>query len=269
MNDRYNLSQFYGSNGAELPYISFQDLKGDFYRVVNLEAISMALDFPSGSSKKTRKEIESTWTNTLPKLEKLKSLAVKHRLNQDFFEVICQMPNLERLFLFGASVEDISSITKLTKLQRLDLQSFTQLKDISPLSTLKNLKVLSIDNCFKVENYEIIGELTGLIGLELCGDTFAPKKLRLDSLKSFTKLKHLKHLDLSTASVIDGSYECVLEMESLERFDSVAKMPMGTREKIKSHHKNLKAGFFVDYDFENNKFYEGKNWDVKEYLNEC
>jgi len=260
MNDRYKLSQFYKSNGAELPYISFQDLKNNSYEVRNLEAISMALDFPTASSKKTRKEIEDTWINTLPKLEKLKTLAVKHRLNQNFFEVICQLPNLERLYFFGSNVEDISSIAKLTKLQRLNLHSFTRLTDISPLSSLENLKVLSIDNCFKVKNYEIIGELTGLIGLELCGDTFAPKRLRLNSLKPYTTLKHLKHLDFSSASIIDGSYEYILEMKNLERFDLVAKMPQETREKIKSNHKNLKAGFFVDYDFENNKFYEGKNW---------
>ena len=30
--------------------------------------------------------------------------------------------------------------------------------------------------------------------------------------------------------------------------------------KIKSNHKKLKAGFFVDYDFENKKFYDGKQW---------
>lgn len=263
MNDRYKLSQFHKDNGAELPYISFQDLKDGSYEVENLESISMALDCPTGSSKKTRKEIEDTWISTFPKLEKLKALAVKHRLNQNFFEAVCQLPNLERLYFFGSNVEDISSIAKLTKLQRLNLHSFTRLTDISSLSSLGNLKVLSIENCFKVENYEIIGKLTGLIGLELCGDTFAPKRLILNSLKPYTTLKYLKHLYLSSASVIDGSYESILEMNDLERFDLVVKIPREIREKIKSNHKNLKAGFFVDYDFENNKFYEDKNWEVE------
>lgn len=73
-------------------------------------------------------------------------------------------------------------------------------------------------------------------------------------------LKNLKHLDLSSASVIDNSYECVLEMKNLERFDILVTIPKETRDKIKSKHKNLKTGFFMDYDFENKKFYEGKLW---------
>jgi len=263
MNDRNNLSQFYRINGARFPYITFEYLKDNFHKVENLEAISIALDYPEKASKKTRKEIENIWFDNLPRLNKLKSLTVKHRLNQDFFNLVCQIPSLEQLFFFGSSVEDISDIKNLTKLQRLNLHSFTRLIDISPLSTLKNLKVLSIGNSFKVENYEIIGKLTGLIGLELCGDTFAPKRLMLKSLKPYVNLKQLKHLDISSTSVIDKSYECILEMTSLERLDFLARMPSSLRETIKSAHKTLKAGFFVDYDFDNQKFYDGKNWNAK------
>jgi len=260
MNDRYKLSQFYNNNGRELPYVSYQDLKNNIIDIGNATAISMALDFPAGASKKVKRQIEYLWADTLPNLKNLKALAVKHRLNQDFFEVVCQIVNLERLFFVGSSVENISSIGKLSKLQRLNLHSFTRLTDISPLATLKNLAVLSIENCFRVENYEILGQLQGLIGLELCGDTFAPKNLLLKSLKPFITLKNLKHLDISTASVIDQSYECILEMESLERLDLLRRMPISTREKIKSNHKNLKAGFFIDFDFENNRFYDDKDW---------
>src|SRR6202000_2730787 len=129
-----------------------------------------------------------------------------------------------------------------------------------PILSLKELTTLTIDNCFKVKNFEIIGEIENLIGLNLCGDTFAPTRLQLKSLKPFIKLKKLKHLDLSIASVIDKSYDCFLDMDSLERLDFLAKMPRETRERIKSTHKNLKAGFFVDYNFDENKFHEGKNW---------
>jgi len=49
-------------------------------------------------------------------------------------------------------------------------------------------------------------------------------------------------------------------MKNLERFDLVVNVPKEMRDKLKTEHKNLKAGFFVDYDFENKKFYEGKQW---------
>lgn len=262
MNDRYKLSQFYLGKETEVQYSNFQELNNDVYDVENLSIVSLAMDFPTGTSDKIRKEIERKWIDTLPKLEKVKALSVRHRVKQDFFEAICQMPNLEQLFFWSSTAEDISSIAKLTRLQRLKLWSFTRLIDISPLLYLRTLKVLSIDNCFKVENYEVLGEMPWLIGLELCGDTFAPKYLRLNSLKPFISLKNLKHLDLSVASIIDKSFESILEMESLERLDLLAKMPTETRNKIKSNHKNLKAGFFMDYDFEKNEFYEGKNWET-------
>jgi len=261
MNDRYKLHQFYQGKGTEIKYSSFQNLDDKIYDVENLQIISLAMDFPPGTSEKVRKEIERKWIDILPELSNVKALSVRHRVKQDFFEAICQMPNIEQLYFWSSTVEDISSIEKLSNLRNLKLWAFTRLTDISPLLSLKKLVTLSIDNCFKVENYEIIGEMTSLLGLELSGDTFAPKNLMLKSLKPFTKLKNLKHLDLSSASIIDKSYECLLEMDSLERLDLLSRMPKATRDMIKSTHKSLKAGFFVDYDFENKKIYDGKNWD--------
>ncbi|HEY9000116.1 MAG TPA: leucine-rich repeat domain-containing protein [Mucilaginibacter sp.] len=264
MNDRYNLNQFHGNYwGDGFPHVTFEYLRDNFLEVASLDAISIALAYPERASQKTKNEIENIWFDNLPRLHRIKKLTVHHRLKQDFFDLVCQIPNLEQLFFFGSSVEDISNIKKLTNLQRLNLHSFTRLTDISPLSNLKNLKILSIENSFKVENYEIIGELTGLVGLELCGDTFAPKNLMLKSLKPYVNLKQLRHLDISTASIIDKSYECILQMPSLERLDLLARMPGSLRETIKSTHKTLKAGFFVDYDFDNKKFYDGKNWDLE------
>ncbi len=260
MIDRYKLNQFYQGAGSEVQYSSFQDVDDEVYDAENLQIVSLSMDFPNGTSESKRKEIECKWINALPKLKKVKSLSVRHRVKQDFFEAICQMTNLERLFFWSSTVEDISSISNLAKLENLKLWSFTRLVDISPLLLLEQLTILSIDNCFKIENYEVLGKMVRLVGLRLCGDTFAPRNLRLNSLKPLTTLKNLKHLDLSKASVIDKSYECVLEMENLERFDLLVTISRETREKIKSNHKNLKAGFFMDYDFEKEEFYYGKQW---------
>jgi hypothetical protein len=260
MIDRYKLDQFYQGKGTEIEYSGFQDLEDDVYTVENLEIVTLAMDFPNGTSSKVRKEIEKKWIDTLPTLTKVKELSIRHRVKQDFFEAICNMPNLEGLIFWSSTVEDITSIAKLVKLKHLKLWSFTRLRDISPLLSLKKLTVLSIDNCFKVENYEALGKMTQLVGLELCGDTFAPKNLRLKSLIPFETLKNLKHLDLSSASVIDQSYESILKMPSLERFDLLVTIPKEMRDRIKSEHKKLEAGFFVDYDFENKKFYDGKQW---------
>ncbi len=257
--DRYKLHQFYQGKGTEPNYLNVQDFTDEVYKVKELQVVTLAMDLP-GKTFKQRQEIEAKWIAVLPTLDNVKVLSVRHRVKQDFFDAICEMKNLERLMFWTSTVEDISNIKKLTKLKNLKLWSFSRLKDISPLLSLKRLTILSIDNCFKVENYDVLGEMTQLIGLELCGDTFAPKNLRLNSLKPLETLKKLKHLDLSSASVIDNSYESILKMTSLERFDITVNIPKITRELIRRKHKNLKAGFFMDWDFDNKKIYDGKQW---------
>ncbi len=260
MIDRYKLNQFYQGKNSEIQYSTLQEVDSKIYEVENLKIALFPIDFPIATSDKEKKEIQSQWIQTLPVLKNVKSLSVRHRIKQDFFEAICKMENLEQLDFWSSTVEDLSSIGKLAKLKKLSLSSFTRLKDISPLCSLKNLSVLSIQNCFAVENYDVLGKMTQLVGLQLCGDSFAPKNLRLKSLIPLETLTNLKHLDLSTSSVIDKNYESIIALKSLERLDITVRVPMESIEKIKKIHKNLKAGLFMDWDFENQKLYDGKQW---------
>ena len=85
MSDRYKLHQFYQGKGTEVQYSSFQDIDDEVYEIENLQIVSLAMDFPKGTSQKVRKEIEGKWIDTLPKLNKVKTLSVRHRVKQDFF----------------------------------------------------------------------------------------------------------------------------------------------------------------------------------------
>jgi hypothetical protein len=259
VNDRYKLHQFY--QGVEKPntYVPVQEITEKVFQVKDLKIVTLAMDLP-GKTPKYRKQLEAEWITTLPQLDNVRSLSVRHRVTQEYFEAICNMKNLDRLHFWTSTAENLTSIAKLQKLTRLTLSSFSRVSDISPLLMLKKLTHLSIENSFKIENYEIIGEMKGLIGLSLSGDFTSPKNLRLKSLKPFVTLKNLKHLDLSFCSVIDQSYEAILQMPSLERLDTTANMPKALREKIKAEHPNLKAGLFMDWDFENKRLYDGKVW---------
>lgn len=259
MTDRYKHHQFFQGKGTEPQYLCVNSITDEVYKTKELQIVTLAMDLP-GKTLKQRQAIEDKWIQLLPLLDNVKVLSIRHRVQQDFFDAICKMKNLERLKFWTSTVEDISNIKNLAKLINLKLWSFSRLKDIAPLLSFEKLTILSIDNCFKVENYEILGNMTQLVGLELCGSEFAQKKLRLNSLKPFETLTKLKHLDLSSASVIDNSYGSILKMTSLERFDIAVNIHKVTRELIKAKHKNLKAGFFMDWDFDNKKFYNGKHW---------
>lgn len=260
MKDRYKSNLFYSGKENAPDYLNVQEITDDVFSTTELCICTLAMDFPLGTSTKHRKELENKWINLLPQLDLIKTLSVRHKVNQNFFESICKMKNLTQLHIWSSTVEDISSISKLQKLKRLDLENFNKLTDISPISTLKNLQLISMENSFKVQNYEVIGQMIKLKGLRLGGDSFAPKNLKIKSLQPFNGLKQLLHLDLPSVSLIDHSYETILELENLERFDTTVIMPQSKRKLIKENHKKLTAGFFMDWDYDNKKIYDDKEW---------
>jgi hypothetical protein len=257
--DRYRLHQFYSGDNPKEEYVVAQKITKEVFSAKKVEIVTLAMDFIAATVK-YRKELELEWIATLPKLDQVTHLSVRHRVSQLYFEAICRMKNLEHLNFWTAQADNIASISKLKKLKSVGLSSFSRLTDLSPVTDLKGLTHLSIDNCFKIENYDVISQLTSLVGLSISGDFTSPKALRLPSLQPFTTLKKLKHLDFHFTTVADQSYDCVLLMPSLERFDTTARMPKALREKIKAEHPRLEAGFFMDWDVENKQFYEGKLW---------
>ncbi|WP_405570511.1 hypothetical protein [Winogradskyella sp. Asnod2-B02-A] len=238
----------------------FQEFEQDILNTNNVFISTLAMDFPSKVSLKKRKEIDEQWKTKFPELTHIKSIGLRHRVDQNYFEAVCEMRNLESLNIWSSNVLDISSIKKLDKLKSLSLSNFSKLEDISPLTELKSLESLSILASFKISNYEIIGKMTWLKSLELGGDTFAPRNLMLQSLEPYAELKELIELDMSCASIRDRNYRQILKLESLKRLDAHWRMKKNEREFIQNEHPSLKSGFFVAYDFVKNEFKDGIEW---------
>ncbi|WP_107040387.1 leucine-rich repeat domain-containing protein [Brumimicrobium mesophilum] len=237
-----------------------QEYDGNVLNTNNLFISTLAMDFPSNISSKRRKEIEEEWKEKLPHLNQIKRLNLRHKVDQEFFECICKMQNLEVLNIWTSTVTNIDSLKKLTKLKALSLSNCSRLEDISPLTTLRSLESLSILASFKVINYELIGKMKWLKSLELGGDSFAPKNLMLQSIEPFTGLDSLIELDLSYASIKDKNYRPILELKKLKRLDAHWRMKNQEREFIQNEHPSLQSGFFVAYDFVKNEFKDGIEW---------
>lgn len=253
-------NDYFFISSRDLKEGSFQKFDDTVKKYEKIHISTLAMDFQNGTSKKERGFIEKEWIERLPTLNNIKHISIRHRVNQEYFDAICKMKNLESIFFLTSSIEDISQLKNLTKLISISLGSFSKLTNISSLTEITTLKSLSIENCFKVENYEEIGKMEQLIALSIEGDTFAPKNLILKSLKPFNNLNTLKHLDLSTTSIKDKSFAEILKMENLVRLDASWRMKNEIREKIKNEHKSLKSGFFMVYDFKKNEFYDGIEW---------
>ena len=239
---------------------AFQEYDDKVLETNNIFISTLAMDFPSSTSSKRRKEIDEEWKEKIPHLTHIKRLDLRHRVDQDYFDVICKMENLEVLNIWTSTITDISSIIKLRKMRALSLSNFSRLEDISPLIGLKSLECLSILASFKVTNYELVGQIGSLKSLELGGDTFAPKNLMLSSLKPYTALNELIELDMSCASIRDKNYRPILELKNLKRLDAHWRMKKQERELLQSEHPSMKSGFFVAYDFVKNEFKDGIEW---------
>lgn len=260
MDDRYNLNLLFEKGRSLDSYYTAQEITDEVFNAERLLISTLAMDMPA-KNMNYRKGLEGRWIETLPKLDRVKSLSLRQRVGQQFFEAVCEMKNLEHLHFWTSTVTNLASISKLSRLKKLYLDSFSRLTDISPINNLHQLGFLSISSSFKIENYEVIGLMHQIVALGLQGDQTAPKNLRINSLEPFKQLKVLRHLDLSATTVVDKSYDVLLEMESLERFDSTAKISKPIRDKIKTHPR-LKAGFFIDWDWDNKRFYADKDWSV-------
>jgi hypothetical protein len=253
MNDRYKLDLFI----EKIEYFSPQEISETLYSTKNLR---LSLDFGMHSSKKFKEQSIEDWISIFPGLKSVERLLLMSPKTQTFFSAACKMTQLQTLILSSQKIDDLTPIQNLKILNRLHIDSCHQLKSISSLTGLKNINYLKIENCYNIEDLELIGQMTWLKALSLTGDSTAPKRLRLTSLKPFRNLKQLKHLDLSTTSVIDKSYQVLLDLPELERFDTTSNIKASLVSDIKSKHQNLKAGFFVDWDYANNKIYDDKQW---------
>src|ERR1043165_7203949 len=212
-------SDYFDLGDAYMPKrVLAHEISDNIYETEMLFIATLAMDFPSGTTMKYRKELETKWMKILPGLDKVKVLWVRHLADDSFLEAVCQMKNLEWLRFETSRIESLAAIAKLQGLKKLELRS-SKLVDISPVLSLKNLEALGIEASFRIENYETLGQMKQLKALRFAGDAFAPKNLKLDSLLPYTGLSQLEHLELSAVSVKDKSYEAVLQLEKLVRLD--------------------------------------------------
>lgn len=141
------------------------------------------------------------------KVETLKSLDVcgfkgKHH---DLTDLFCSK-ELDTLRLIQCGVYSLNGIETSHKMQCLYLHYNRSLSDISALSKVKGkLKALRIENCPKIVDFSVLGELENLELLELSGNNILQN---LDFLKT---MKNLKTFTFNM-NVLDGDLSPCLKL---------------------------------------------------------
>jgi len=257
MIDRYRYHEFYKGKEYDLQYAIVQLPTS---REIDSENLLIQCLSPAVVEKGSDKEIKliGEWDALFQTLEKVKRLKI-NIYNQEILNSLCKIPNLTELIIENSSIEDFTPLSKLRNLARLEIYNNSKLANIEAISKLK-LRQLKFENCFNIDNYDAIGKIKLLKGLSLNGNWTSLRNLKINSLKPLEELENLSHLDLQHSTVADKSFESILKMTKLKRFDYLGTIKKETRIKVKNNHKSLIAGFFMDYDYEKDEFYEGRTW---------
>lgn len=138
-------------------------------------------------------------------IETLKTLSISSWKKKDLKGMLCSK-KLDTLRLIQCGIHSLDGIDISDRLQCLYLHYNRSLKDISALAKVKkSLKALRIENCPKIEDFSVLGELENLELLELTG------KNTLPNLQFIKQLKNLKTF-VFDMNVLDGDLTPCLDL---------------------------------------------------------
>lgn len=183
----------------EIKYLSCNTIYGErenLYSVIDYSKINGLIDLHISVSKG---EVGYEKASTL------KSLNVSHYNKKDLTDLFCS-ENLDSLRMVKCYNTSLDGLEKTSNMQCLYLHYNRLLNDISALRKVKKtLKALRIENCPKIEDFTVLGELDNLELLELSGSNVLPS---LDFVKTMLNLKTF----VFNMNVLDGDLSPCLNL---------------------------------------------------------
>ena len=176
-------------------------------------------------------KIIDEWCDKLPYLEEVKQLWFVSRVNQKMFDAACRIPSLEGLFIKWSGIKNIEALRIPKKLHHLHLGSSSQVESIAVLGELESLVTLDLEQLNRISNFSILSKLTALEGLGIDGSVWTAQKI--DTLKPLSNLHNLKYLTLTNTRVQDKSFDPLLGLTELVRFNSSWNYPEAEFEKLR------------------------------------
>lgn len=180
--------------------------------IINLSTFNQ--DYRNLSASKKR-ELKRVWTETLPKLENVKYLMTTHQIDQEFFEAICKMKNLEGIYIKWGKVESLDNIANLNNLKHLYFGSNPRIESIEGIPNLDKLITLELENFKNCKDLNKLEKLNNLQSLSIVASIDGPR-IKFENLNFLSKLYNLKVLELDV-SLKDKKIEPILELKNLEK----------------------------------------------------
>lgn len=126
-----------------------------------------------------------------------------YSVDQAFFDEICELRNLETLFMDRLTATELGGIGRLGSLRRLVIEGATRMENLDWVAALPaQVHALAIEHAPRVHSLEPLAALTRLKALAIEGSLHATMRVR--SLAPLAALGELEYLFLAALKVDDG-----------------------------------------------------------------
>lgn len=188
-------------------------LRIDDPRIYTSEFLSPDYSQEEDLSYSNIKKLRNKWIDILPTLENLKYLFLGHRVNQDYFEAICKIPNLKGLEVKVSQITDFSSIGKLKQLEDLNFCGSKGIASLKGIEQLTNLKYCRLSHIFGVNTITELSVLKSLEKLVLFGSIHG----QVLNIKNVDFLSNLLNLEILVLDIKPGvKLESLFKLEKLK-----------------------------------------------------
>lgn len=184
-------------------------------------------------------KLVNEWCDFLPTLTDIEYLILPSRVNQKIFDSICEIESLNGLWIKWSGIKNIEKLEKLKKLKHLHIGSSSQIENIDVIGKMKGLITLDLEQLNKISNFSVISKLVDLQGLGVDGSIWTTQII--DNLKFIESLKDLRYFTMTNSRLRDKSFDPILKLKKLVRFQCSWNYPEAEFEKLKKL-KNLKLG---------------------------
>jgi len=203
------------------------------------EILSFACTQTSLSTKEQNKLVDK-WCAFLPTLKNVKYLFFYSRINQNIFDSICKVTNLEGLWIKWGAIKHLNSISNLRKIRHLYLGSSSQVESIESLIDLGTLNGLHLENFKKINSFRELTTLNELTELGIFGSIWTCQSI--DTVTYLADFKGLKYLDLSNTRIKDKNIRILANLKDLEFLSLPFWYPKSDFEYLFNNLPNLKKG---------------------------
>jgi hypothetical protein len=140
-----------------------------------------------------------------------------HKVDQDFFEEVCQLKGLEYLELHLVTADDFSSISKLENLQTIKLHDVRRPAGFECLLTQTGLRKLFIENARHLSSLDFLSDAHHLESIGIEGNMWTKQKV--DSLEPLSGLTGLEALFMTTVQLRDKDLSGLAACPKLRLFE--------------------------------------------------